>query len=87
MAEPTNKRTSPKAESKPSGPSERPEVAQYLKWKRNGTTIHWQLIDGSTVIGSLNWFDNYNVQVSTEDMGDITIPKHSILWYREGSES
>lgn len=86
MAEPGNKRTQPKAEAKPKGPAERPEVAQFLQWKRNGTQIHWQLIDGSTVIGCLNWFDNYNVQVSTEDLGDVTIPKHSILWYREAAQ-
>ena len=60
-------------------------MAQFLKWKRSGVKIHWQLVDGSTVIGPLNWFDNYNVQVRT-DLGDITLLKHAILWYRELTE-
>ena len=85
MAELTNKKTQVKVEAKPKEPPERPEVAQFLKWKLNGTKIHWQLLDGSTVIGELNWFDNYTVQVST-DLGEMTIPKHAILWYREVTE-
>ena len=85
MAGPTDRKTSPQAEAKPKEPPERPEVAQFLKWKRTGVKIHWQLVDGSTVIGTLNWFDNYNVQLRT-DMGDITLLKHAILWYRALSE-
>lgn len=83
MAEATNRRTPPQAESKPKEHS--PEVAQFLKWKRTGVKIHWQLVDGSTVIGPLNGFDNYNVQVRA-GLGDITILKHAILWYREVAE-
>ena len=80
------KKAGPKAEATAKPAIERPEVTEFLKWKRNGTKIHWQLIDGSTVTGALNWFDNYNVQVKTDDLGNITIPKHSILWYREATE-
>jgi sRNA-binding regulator protein Hfq len=85
LAEPAGKKIRAQAEAKPKEPPERPEVAQFLKWKRNGTRIHWQLLDGSTVIGALNWFDNYTVQVQT-DIGDMTIPKHALLWYREVAE-
>lgn len=70
----------------PREPSERPEIAEFLEWKRSGTSIHWQLIDGSAIIGTLNWFDNYNVQVHVDGMGNLTIPTHSILWYREAVE-
>ncbi len=61
----------------------RPELAQLLNWKRNQTLIHWQLVDGSTVVGSIIWFDNYNICVKAENLGDVTIPKHSMLWYKE----
>jgi len=67
-------------------PPERPELAELLRWKRNGIKIHWQLIDGSALIGTLNWFDNYNVQIQADELGAITIPKHSILWYKEAIE-
>jgi sRNA-binding regulator protein Hfq len=74
------------AEPTPAPRPEIPSTAELLKWKRSGTKVHWQLMDGSSVIGALNWFDNYNVQVQTEGLGAITIPKHALLWYREASE-
>lgn len=86
MADLLKKSVPPKTEAKPKETPERPEIAQFLKWQRDGIKIHWQLLDGSTVIGTLNWFDQYTVQVKTDGMGDVTIPKHSILWYREATE-
>ena len=82
MAESPSKKTPIKPQEQP----ERPEIAEFLKWKRNGIRIHWQLIDGSALIGTLNWFDNYNVQVNVDSIGNLTIPKHSILWYKEAIE-
>ena len=64
-----------------------PEFEQILRWKRNSTKVHWQLIDGSAVIGTITWWDQYAVQVKADDLGNVTIPKHSILWYREASEA
>jgi len=78
MAEiPQKKNVQPEARLRET--TERPESEQLLKWKRNGTKVHWQLIDGSALIGSINWWDNYTIQVKADDLGDVTIPKHSIL--------
>ena len=72
-----------KTPAKGKEPPERPEITEFLRWKRNEIKVHWQLINGSSLIGTLSWFDNYNVQVNADGMGNVTIPKHSILWYRE----
>lgn len=84
MAEQGSKAIPSKGSGKPQ--EERPELAEFLRWKRSATKIHWQLIDGSALLGTLNWFDNYNVQVHVDAMGNLTIPKHSILWYKEAIE-
>lgn len=83
MAEPPQVKKAPSnTEVRLKDQPEQSEFPQLIGWKRNNVKVHWQLIDGSTVIGTVNWFDNYNIQVK-DDLGEITIPKHSILWYRE----
>ncbi len=56
-------------------------MSELSLWRREGTFVHLQLIDGSKLIGSLNCFDNWNVNIKTKDMGDITVLKHTLLWY------
>lgn len=61
--------------------------AELSRWKRTGTKVHWQLVDGSSIIGTVNWFDKYTVQVQSEELGTVTIPKHALLWYREATKT
>lgn len=66
-----------------SGPPKHASVMQFLSWRRTKCKIHWQLSDGSSVVGTLNWFDPWNVNITSEELGEITIPKHALMWYRE----
>ena len=86
MAEQPLKKSLSMADAQPRERPSSPEFEQLLKWKRDGVKIHWQLIDGSAVIGKLQWFDRYTVGVRTDDLGDIVICKHGLLWYREALE-
>ena len=85
MADIPDKKMPPARVANAQGQPEHSEFEQLVRWIRNNIKVHWQLLDGSTVIGTVNWFDNYNIQVK-DDLGEITIPKHSILWYRAAGD-
>lgn len=56
---------------------------QLRQWRFNKTSVLFKLQDNSSMIGTIQWFDKFNIAVETDDIGPITILKHSILWYGE----
>ena len=74
------------AEQAPKTTPELQSTAELATWKRAGTKVQWQLLDGSAIIGTVIWFDKYTVHVQSEELGAVTIPKHALLWYRQVSE-
>lgn len=75
------------AEQAPKTTPELQSTVELAAWKRSGTKVQWQLLDGSAIIGTVVWFDKYTVHVQSEQLGTVTIPKHTLLWYREATKT
>ncbi len=52
--------------------------------KESGDNVKFILTDESTLQGTVNWFDNFNINITTEIAGEdrqVTIMKHGIICY------
>jgi len=61
-------------------------VKQLSGWRKNSTPVHWQFMDGSSVIGVIQWYDRVNIGIDAEGLGPITIPKHALQWYAPANQ-
>ena len=63
---------------------ETPRPSEFTNWKRfmaEETTLKISLLNGETITGTALWFDKFNFGISSEEHGEIIVPKHSVLWY------
>jgi hypothetical protein len=60
------------------GPSEFSNWKTFLVEK---STLKFTLRNGDVLTGIALWIDKFNFGIKTEEHGDITIPKHAVLWY------
>lgn len=58
------------------------EVQKFVEWVKSKAPVYIKLINGEEFEGRLKWYDQYALKLVTEEH-DITIPKHSILYYYE----
>jgi len=54
---------------------------QLSGWKKDQIVVHWRFMDDSSVVGTLQWYDRYNVAIDAEGLGPLTIPKHALKFY------
>jgi len=62
------------------------EQEQLTKWVEEGTPIWIKLLDGSILVGKIKWYDQYVLKLLLVGGEALTVPKHSILYYRQARE-
>lgn len=62
------------------------EQEQLARWVKEGTPVWMKLIDGSILVGKLKWYDQYVLKLLLVGGEALTVPKHSILYYRQARE-
>jgi len=62
------------------------EQEQLTRWVEEQTPIWIKLLDGSILVGKLKWYDQYVLKLLLVGGEALTVPKHSILYYRQARE-
>jgi len=62
------------------------EQEQLVRWIEEQTPIWIKLLDGSILVGKLKWYDQYVLKLLLLGGEALTVPKHSILYYRQARE-
>ena len=57
------------------------EFSNWRSFLAEETTLKFTLKNGDVLVGKAVRLDKFNFGISTEEHGDITIPKHAVLWY------
>lgn len=56
--------------------------AQMIRYRDQHDVLEFHLVNGSKVTGDVTWFDDFAYNVRSNEHGEITLPRHSVLFYR-----
>lgn len=56
--------------------------AAMIRLRDERSNLDFSLINGQTLTGQVKWFDETTIHILTGEGAEITILKHSILYYK-----
>ena len=56
--------------------------AEMIRLRDERRPLAFHLINGTTLEGSVTWFDDLSYHVVGTSQGDVTLMRHAVLYYR-----
>jgi sRNA-binding regulator protein Hfq len=57
-------------------------VAEMVRYRDEKRLLSFALANGTTIEGTIEWFDDQAVHVKSPATGSLTLFKHAVLFYR-----
>jgi len=64
------------------GPQVQRSESQMIQYRDEKKPLVFTLVNGATLEGSVRWFDSEAIQVLTTERDEVTLYKHSVLYFK-----